>query len=67
MGTAQDKIIAETEENPKIGRAYMMDFMGWKKVRLLEIRSKDLVVQSSAGTGTRFTIKKDALKKLMIK
>lgn len=45
-----------------IGKFYMINYIGWKEIKILEVKKQKALVQSSCGKGVPFLVDKNRIK-----
>ncbi len=45
-----------------IGKFYMINYIGWKEIKVLEVKKQKVLVQSSCGKGVPFLVDKNRIK-----
>ena len=46
----------------KIGETYMINYIGWKKIKVISINGKNITVQENEGKGEPFRVAMDRIK-----
>ena len=45
-----------------VGKLYMINYIGWKEIKVIEVKKQKAIVQSSCGKGISFSVDKNRIK-----